>query len=137
MNGQISGGCLCGKVRFSVDNSFERLYLCHCAQCRKITGSAFAANLYTPPEQLQWTAGEKYIKRFEFPGRDFAKAFCTECGSGLPYLNQKGAAIIIPAGSLDAEPNIDEQANIFWAERPRWSTSAVDAKYYLQFPDGE
>jgi len=135
MGKMINGGCLCGKVRFRVENNFERLYFCHCSQCRKITGSAHASILYSSSEQLEWIAGEKYIRRFEFPGRDFTKAFCSECGSGVPYLNQKGAAMIIPAGSLDSEPCIDSQANIFWAERPKWSSSVGDAKYYLGFPE--
>lgn len=134
MSNQITGGCLCGKVRFKVTNDFERLYFCHCLQCRKITGSAHASILYTSPEELKWTAGEKYIKRFEFPGRDFTKAFCRECGSGVPYINQRGAAMIIPAGSLDTEPTIDSQANIFLAERPLWSANSADAKGYLGFP---
>ena len=47
------------------------------------------------------------MKRFDYPGdRLFTKVFCSECGSGLPFLNKTGKKLFIPAGSLDSEPGI-------------------------------
>jgi hypothetical protein len=44
---QHAGSCLCGEVRYAISGSFDRFYLCHCAHCRKDTGSAHAANLFS------------------------------------------------------------------------------------------
>lgn len=135
MSDRIEGGCLCGKVRFRVKNRFEQLYLCHCSQCRKITGSAYASILLSQPDRLEWLAGEDNINRFEYPGRNFTKAFCRDCGSGVPYLNQTGTALIVPAGALDDEPNTAGQANIFCAERPQWGERGLAAEAFAGFPE--
>jgi len=40
----IEGGCLCGGVRFRVKGKLGPAAYCHCQQCRRASGSAFAAN---------------------------------------------------------------------------------------------
>ena len=131
---KITGGCLCEKVRFEVNNTFSKFYFCHCKQCRKITGSAHASNLFTRPDAIKWTAGEEYKKRFNYPDRDFTAVFCTECGSGLPFVTKSGKALLVPAGSLDAEPNIQPNDNIFWAERASWYDEGKQANKCDGFP---
>jgi len=134
MQAVIEGGCLCGTVRFSLNNEFAKFYLCHCSQCRKITGSSNAANLFTAPQNIEWLSGQASMKRFDYPGRDFTSVFCTECGSGLPYLSKSGKSLIVPAGSLNDEPNIAPQANIFWLERTAWFEPGVSAEHFDGFP---
>jgi len=120
MSNKISGGCLCGAVTYEVDNDFNGFYFCHCQQCRKITGSAHASNLFTRPDAIKWTTGEEYKKQFNYPDRDFTVVFCSECGCGLPFVTKSGKALLVPAGSLDSPPNIQPNDNIFWAERASW-----------------
>ncbi|KXI29854.1 GFA family protein [Paraglaciecola hydrolytica] len=135
MKNTISGSCLCGAVTFTLNNTFKRFYLCHCKQCQKISGSAHVANLFTDPDNIQWTSGAELTKRFEYPDRNFTKVFCTQCGCGLPFLNKSGKALIVPAGSLDGEPNIQPSDNIFWSERPAWYDTGVEAKHCAGFPE--
>ncbi|WP_339724170.1 GFA family protein [uncultured Paraglaciecola sp.] len=134
MSEKISGGCLCGAVTYEVENDFNRFYFCHCQQCRKITGSAHASNLFTRPDAIQWTTGATYKKQFNYPERDFTVVFCTECGSGLPFVTTSGKVLIVPAGSLDAEPNIQPNDNIFWAERAAWYDEGTHAHKCDGFP---
>lgn len=124
---KISGGCLCGAVSYEVENYFQQFYFCHCQQCRKITGSAFAANLFTHPDAIDWKSGQEYKKQFSYPQRDFSVVFCTECGSGLPFVTKSGKALVVPAGSLDTAPNIQPNDNIFWAERASWFEAGLTA----------
>lgn len=132
---KITGGCLCGKVRYEVLDSFESFHLCHCLQCRKITGSSHASNLFTATENMEILAGEEYIKNFSDPERDFSKCFCSICGSGLPHHSKSGTTVVIPAGSLDSGPGISPQDNIFWSERARWYDRGRMAKCYDRFPE--
>jgi hypothetical protein len=127
MSEKIQGSCLCGKVAYSLNNKFSNFYFCHCQQCQKISGSAHAANLVTSPDNIEWLSGQQYLKRFEYPGRDFTKVFCSECGSGLPFVNQSGKSLVIPAGSLDQEANQKVAHNIFWNERASWYEDGVKA----------
>ncbi len=133
MGEKITGGCLCGKVAFRVDNQFQQLYRCYCSQCRKITGSAYASNLFTQSDKLEWLTGQENIRRFDHPGRDFSKAFCADCGCGVPFVNKSGSLMIVPPGSLDSDPDIVRQTDIFWSERTPWSEAGAD--HFDKFPE--
>jgi len=136
MSKAITGGCLCGRVKYQVSGPFDAFYLCHCSQCRRSTGSAHAANIFTRPEHLQWLAGEELVKRYipDEPGV-ISKAFCSHCGSLVPYTSIKSGRLIIPAGSLDEPPGIEPQNNIFWRDRADWYDAGLAATHVEQFPD--
>ena len=130
----ISGSCLCGSVKFECKNSFEQFHLCHCNQCQKTSGSAHVSNLFTEPDNIEWLCGIEKIKRYDVPGRTISTAFCIECGSPVPYLSASDESLLVPAGSLDATPNIAPQDNIFWTERAEWYDEGLLAKHYDGFP---
>ncbi|MDA3858804.1 MAG: GFA family protein, partial [Roseovarius sp.] len=102
---KIKGNCLCGAVSFEVVNAFEKLFLCSCSQCRQITGSAVASNLYVSIEAFNWLKGNEEIVSYHMPGRDISKSFCRVCGSGVPWASGDATKMIVPAGSL-SEPAI-------------------------------
>jgi hypothetical protein len=54
---KLMGGCLCGVVKFSLNEDFKAFYQCHCRQCQQLTGSAFASNLFTEPNNIEWLEG--------------------------------------------------------------------------------
>jgi hypothetical protein len=88
------GGCTCGAVRYEVRGPPNKVGLCHCADCRKETGSAF---LY----YADWLAGA-----FSFTGTVATyegRSFCPTCGTRLFHLQDDGAAEIC-LGSLDDAP---------------------------------
>lgn len=116
----LSGSCLCGAVRFEIIGEFAGFYLCHCARCRKDTGSAHAANLFSTTARLQWLSGEDRISRFDLPGTRHGRSFCSRCGSALPSLQQGGELLVVPAGSLDDDPAIRPTAHIFLADKASW-----------------
>lgn len=131
----ISGSCLCGEVKFECENNFSEFHLCHCIQCQKATGSAHASNLFTAKDNITWLSGLACIRRFDIPGRSISKAFCTKCGSGLPYVSGIGKALVVPAGCLDGGPNLEPQDNIFWSERAIWYDEAHHAKRFDRFSE--
>ena len=132
----LHGSCLCGVVQYEIAAEIGQFYFCHCEQCRKVTGSAFAANIVAEPAVVHWTAGAEQVKRFDFPGsRSFSKVFCLECGSGLPFLNEKGNTLYIPAGSLDHDPDLTPEFNIFWEDRAKWYEAGTTALTCKGFPE--
>ncbi|HEC11699.1 MAG TPA: GFA family protein [Acidiferrobacteraceae bacterium] len=135
MTQEIKGSCLCGKVQFTVNGPFERFYLCHCGRCRKGTGSAHASNIFTQPENIVWIAGEDLVKRFELPNAiRFTRAFCTHCGGPVPVAPRKGKFLVIPAGTLDEDPPLSPQSNIFWADRASWYEKGLVAQRFEAYP---
>lgn len=124
---------MCGAVEFKVVDKFTEFYQCHCHQCQKLTGSAFASNLFTDVANIEWLKGVEEISHFVDLTRDFSKAFCQHCGSALPVVNKTKTALIIPAGSLDNLTNKNITANIFVAEKACWQ-SDNPVKSFQGFP---
>jgi hypothetical protein len=114
------GSCLCGAVRFEVEGGFEQFFLCHCTYCRKDTGSAHAANLFSSSAKLNWLAGEERVASFDLPSTLHAKSFCSTCGSALPKVQLGGKLLVVPAGSLDSPVTLRPNAHIFVASRADW-----------------
>ena len=135
MSRVIAGNCLCGRVTFKVNDEFSMFHLCHCTQCQKITGSAFASNIFTRPDNIEWVKGIELAVRYDDPERHFTKVFCSKCGSGLPFLTQSGKYIIVPAGSLSEQPEIRPQDNIFWSEHIAWLDDGLNANKFARFPE--
>ena len=131
---ELRGSCLCGKVSYSVSVEPKKFYFCHCQQCRKRTGSAFASNILAKPTDIEWISGQENVKRFDYPGdRSFTNAFCIECGSRLPFLSKSGS-LNIPAGSLDCDPQVRPDNNIFWEDRSPWYEEGSEAPRTNGYP---
>ena len=122
----LTGSCLCGKVAFEVTGTPLKFLYCHCRSCQKSTGSIHAANLAFPEGSVRWTLGEELIERFvdtkENPG--FPRCFCRNCGAPVPKLSRNGKFWVVPSGSLDSDPGLRPQANIYWSEHAPWYVPA-------------
>lgn len=135
MNKILNGSCLCGDVSYSVQERFEAFYLCHCEQCQKVTGSAFASNILTSFDNLEWLSGESNIVNYKDKVRDFSKAFCGNCGAGVPHINSKKTHWVVPVGSLIDAPASSPTANLFRTESPDWLAEGLAAKSFKGFPE--
>ena len=132
----VTGSCLCGSVRFKINGVAQRFYHCHCQRCRKATGTGHASNLLvTPVGSLTWLAGEDLLRRYKVPEAErFYSCFCSHCGSPMPRVVAELDAVIIPAGTLDAEPPMEPHARIFWDSRAAWSCSGDDIPPFPEYP---
>lgn len=129
------GSCLCGKVTFEIDGCFDRFFLCHCEYCRKDTGSAHAANLFSSTAKLRWLSGEYNIKTFDFESSGHIKSFCSDCGSALPNIQINGTLLCVPAGSLDSEVSIMPQGHIFFSHRAGWDNDLQKIQKFDELPE--
>ncbi len=120
MSTKHSGTCLCGTVRFEISGTFERFYLCHCSRCRKGSGSAHAANLFSSEAEITWLSGEDCIESYRVPDALHRRSFCRTCGSALPRVEAGGAMVVVPAGSLDTPVDIRPNAHICLSSRANW-----------------
>jgi hypothetical protein len=134
MSAAITGGCLCGGVRYQLTQAPVWAHNCHCSRCRKISGSAFAANLFLPREALRYLQGEDLRKSFELPeAESFSHVFCARCGSSLPFPSRQPGLVGIPMGGLDGDPDFAPRAHIFVDSKAPWF-SITDA--LPQHPEG-
>lgn len=115
-----SGSCLCGTVRFEIEGDFQRFFLCHCSRCRKGTGSAHAANLFSTSATLRFLSGEDKVKTHQIPDARHSRTFCTECGAAVPLLIAASGRLKVPAGCLDTDVPIRPDSHIFGDSRANW-----------------
>ena len=72
--------CLCAGVKFRISGELEPIQVCHCSQCRKAQGTAFATNSPVLRSAFQLDSGAELLTEFESsPGKK--RAFCSRCGS--------------------------------------------------------
>jgi hypothetical protein len=120
MDNLTIGKCLCGAVTFRISGEFESFFLCHCARCRKDSGSAHSANLFSSKAKITWLSGKGNIKEFRLAGSQHMKCFCADCGSALPFVQATGGVLVVPAGSLDSPTDIRPDAHICFSSRADW-----------------
>lgn len=120
MQNTHSGSCLCGAVQYKVDGDFELFYLCHCEHCRKDSGSAHSANLFSTSATLTWVSGKDNVVFFNLPSTRHSRCFCSVCGSALPCLQAEGKLLVVPAGSLDSAVPNKPNAHLFVASKANW-----------------
>ena len=108
----VGGSCLCGGVRFEIDEAVGPFELCHCPRCRKVSGSAFIAGLGVRVRDFRLLAGDELIRTYEAPVREhpppYRTAFCSRCGSPVPSPPPGATWFEIPAGlfdELDSRPD--------------------------------
>lgn len=134
----MKGSCLCGQVVYEVDQPLKIFQYCHCSRCRKFTGSLHSAYVFVPPAQFRWIRGAEQVGTWELPQAKYlTTAFCQNCGSSLPWAIKGGQNILVPAGTLDEDPGIAPQRNIYWESRAPWCVETSDLpKHAEQMPRG-
>lgn len=132
---EVTGSCLCRKVSYAIKGNLGIFQYCHCSRCRKFSGSTFSPNILVSPEDFRWISGEDLVGRFELEeAKHFATSFCKNCGSSLPWLSKSGKAVIVPAGTLDGDPDIRPSNNIFRASGAPWYEDPSSLPQYDELP---
>ncbi len=132
---RVTGSCLCQRVAYAIHGNLGIFQYCNCSRCRKFTGGAFAANLLVAPDDFEWLRGEEYVGRYALKeAKHFATAFCTCCGSSLPWLEQTSRTVVVPAGTLDDDPLIRPSQSIFCGSRAVWYTDPSMLPAYDELP---
>jgi hypothetical protein len=110
----ITGGCLCGKIRYEADGESFLAVRCHCRDCQYVSGGEPAAVISFVRGILQ-VQGEPRIYRSKADsGVAVFRSFCADCGTPLFAGNKKDAEVIsIKLGSLD-EPSKFAPAGHIW-----------------------
>ncbi|MBL6431571.1 MAG: GFA family protein [Alphaproteobacteria bacterium] len=99
-------------VTFEITGSFEAFFLCHCARCRKDTGSAHAANLFSSSATLEWLSGADRVKTYRVPDTRHENPSVPTAARRCRALQMDGTLLVVPAGSLDSAFDMRPSAHI-------------------------
>lgn len=120
---KITGGCLCGSVRYVSDAEPALVAVCHCSTCQKNTGSAFSLNIGVPSSSVSVTG--KSLATYEdhtgASGKPFFRAFCSRCGSPIYGRGEAYSGItFIKAGTLDDASWVKPGIHMWCADKQPW-----------------
>ncbi|MHC5348369.1 GFA family protein [Metapseudomonas furukawaii] len=106
---RVTGGCLCGDVRFAASGSPYRVGLCHCLDCRKHHGALFHASAIFPESAVVIEGRTQ-----SYAGRHF----CPRCGSSV--FSRSGDEIEVNLGALDAPDQFQPTYELWTVRREAW-----------------
>ena len=119
MSISFSGGCACGAIRYSADADPLYSVNCHCRDCQRETGSAYAPVLGVPTASFRVTQGSpSYFEVKADSGRFTRRAFCADCGSTL--FGAGAEFVSIRAGSLDDPSVFRPSQDIYTSSAQPW-----------------
>jgi len=107
-----TGSCLCGIIKYIVDDNLDIVVNCHCQHCRLAHGAEFVPVAMLPAEKLTVLHGEKHLAKYEVASVAAFRCFCSQCGTRLfnhsPALN----FISLVTATLTDSVNLTSLANV-------------------------
>jgi hypothetical protein len=123
----VTGGCLCGSVRYEVTEPLVSASYCHCTRCQRRTGTAASAQARTAPGALRVTSGEELVREWVPPGAGWPKCFCSACGGALWSKSRDEPVIYsIRLGTFDADPGMRPEYRQYVAYAASWEPIPED-----------
>jgi len=111
----VTGGCLCGAVRYESSKPPNLVGFCHCRMCQRASGGLFLVFADFPGEAFRFTSGEpRYYRSSEIATR----GFCPECGTPIAFQYDGDSDPAIMVGTLDHPED--------WP--PNWEHSGIESK---------
>ena len=121
MPAALTGGCLCGAVRFEIDRLPDTVIYCHCTRCQRRSGTAASPQARIGAEWLTFTSGGLDRVRFWRPPDGSEKGFCPECGSHLfSRVQDDPTRMTVRLGVLDGDHGLRPQLRIHVATAASW-----------------
>ena len=87
MADQMSGGCACGRVRYTASVEPDEAYLCHCRMCQRSTGSVSIAFVNAKLDAMSWEREPDWYESSPIARRPF----CSQCGTSLGFQFKEGS----------------------------------------------
>ena len=130
----MKGSCLCGTIEYEIDSIDLPVAHCHCRTCQKAHAAAFATTAGVMREHFRWLKGEDKLSAFESsPGK--LRQFCSVCGSHLVAERINQPHVIVRIATLDENPDVTPQANIWISHDVPW-LSYEDIPGYPEWQPG-
>jgi hypothetical protein len=130
-----TGGCLCGRVRYTLTGEPAFSGLCHCRNCQKYTGSSFEAVAGYPATAISVQGELKTYTDTGDSGKSVFRRFCPNCGSGVLAEAEvmPGLAMVL-IGTLDDPSTFKPAMEIFCSSAQPWFHGTDERKRFDAMP---
>jgi hypothetical protein len=122
---KMTGGCLCGQVRYSANADPSFIGVCHCTHCQKQTGTAFSVLVGISKSAMSVQGQVKTFHDIGDSGQPVLRNFCPECGSPIfSDIAVMPGVTFIKAGTLDDTTWLDPKIHFYCDSAERWTPEA-------------
>jgi len=129
----VKGSCLCGRVSYEIDGAIHNARYCHCSNCRKFSGTAYAAWGLARVDEFRVTSAANDVTTYDSGGG--LRVFCTTCGSplwfepnGLPQFRG------IPLGAIDDGTVAPPTMHVWTKSKVDWASIGDDLPQHATHP---
>lgn len=132
MTDPYRGSCLCGVVKFEVDEFCPEVGHCHCSMCRKFHGAPYATIAGVLRANFRWVDGDDALKGYTATNGT-TRTFCRHCGSSLTFTSPRAPEeeIEIALGTMDDDVPVKPSAHIFVGSAANWTVIKDDLPQYV------
>ncbi len=131
----ITGGCLCGRVRYTATGEPAFNGVCHCRNCQRYTGTAFEAVVVYPGDAVAIQGELKSYQDTGDSGKPVFRRFCPNCGSGiLAEAEALPGLKILLAGTLDDPSTFQPAMEIYCSSAQPWVQLSGERNRFQKMP---
>jgi hypothetical protein len=123
----LTGGCLCGGVRFALATPPALAGYCHCTRCQQRTGTAASAQAFVDGAALSFEQGEELVRGWRHPDGGMEKCFCRACGAHIFSRHPDSKVILsVRMSAFDEDPGVRPSFRAFVANAATWEAIPDD-----------
>jgi hypothetical protein len=116
----LTGHCECGRVKFEVDGDIKDFSHCHCSQCRRLHGAAYATFAGVAKDAFRYVSGDSDIKSY-WSSEKNERVFCGNCGSNIMVIsNTEPDSCYLSMSAIEGDPPRPEGYHIFVGSVAPW-----------------
>ncbi len=117
----ITGGCQCRRITYSLVARRYSAYACHCRECQKQTASAFALSMPVWAADMTLTGTPATYVRATDSGTRTHCHFCSDCGTRLFHSSERSPEVLtVKAGTLDDAQTLSPVAHLWASRKQAW-----------------
>ena len=132
----LEGGCTCGEVRYRLNSAPLIVHACHCTECQRLSGGAFAINALIEADRVQLLGSEPVgVPVTGTSGKPQTIYRCPRCKVAVwSHYPRAGAKVcFVRAGTLDRPSSVEPDVHIYTSTRLPWIELPADAMSVADF----
>jgi len=131
----LTGQCLCGAVKLTINSEPLRMAQCHCKDCQRASGGGHMALAFFKSDDVTIDGETKGYGVTADSGNTNTRHFCPSCGSRIFGENSARAGIVgIPVGVIDQDDWFKPQAIVYAKDRADWDKTSTDIPNFDMMP---
>ena len=131
----ITGRCECGKVRYEINAEITDFSHCHCSQCRRLHGAAFASFGGVARSKFEYISGMTDLRKYA-SSKTSDRVFCGNCGSNiLVEVASEPSEVYIAMGTVDGNPECPPGYHQFVGSKAPWYEICDDLPVHDIWPE--